>query len=361
MRAALCREFGKPFTIEDVDLAPPGPGEVHLRVMACAVCHSDLIYADGGWGGDVPTVLGHEASGEVIAVGEGVTEFAPGDRAVLTLIRHCGACPCCARAMPASCETHLRDVSTPLSQSGDRIEQGLKTAAFAEEAVVHVSQLVKIGDEVPWDVAALLACGVITGYGAVSNTAGMPTGATVAVVGCGGVGLNAVQAARIGGAAQIIAVDLADDRLEAATRFGATEILNAKDEDPIRGIRARTGKRGVDFVFVTVGSEDAINQSFRMGAPGGAIVLVGMPHGEAKAVFSPVILSTLSQRVLGSLMGHMDIKREIPELVEKYRSGELLLDELISNRFGFDEVNAAMDATRRGEGLRNVVMIGASA
>ena len=360
MRAAVLREFGKPFEMEDLDLSPPGPGEVHLRLMATAICHSDIIYADGGWGGELPMVLGHEAAGQVISVGEGVQSVSPGDHAVVTLIRSCGTCACCERGYHATCETHARDVNTPLSKGGDPVTHGLKTAAFAEETVVHHSQIVKISKDLPWDVAALLACGVITGYGAVSNTAQMPKGGTVAVVGCGGVGLNAIQAARIGGAAQIIAVDLAEDRLEAARRFGATDTVNGGTEDPIRGVRAASGKRGVDFCFVTVGSEEAINQSFRMCAPGGASVLVGMPHNEARARFSPVALSSFSQRILGSVMGHMDIQKEIPELIAKYQSGELLLDELVSRHFTFDEVNEAMDATRRGEGLRNVVMIGAA-
>lgn len=360
MRAAICTEFGKPFELADIDLAPPGPGEVHVRIMACAICHSDIIFADGGWGGDVPLVLGHEASGQVIAVGEGVSGFAPGDHTVVTLIRSCGTCPCCSRGYFATCETHARDRNSPLTRGGAPLGQGLKTAAFAQEAVVHHSQLVNVSKELPWDVAAVLACGVITGYGAVTNTAAMPEGATVAVVGCGGVGLNAVQAARINGASQIVAVDLAEDRLEAARAFGATDTVNAAGEDPIRGVRTATEKRGVDFCFVTVGSEEAINQSFRMCAPGGASVLVGMPHNEARARFSPVALSSFSQRILGSVMGHMDIQREIPQLADMYMTGDLKLNELISRHFSLDQINEAMDATRRGEGLRNVVMIGAA-
>ncbi len=361
MRAAVLTEFGKPFEMQELELAPPGPGEVHVRIMACAICHSDITFADGGWGGDIPMVLGHEASGQVMAVGEGVEGFTPGDHAVVTLIRSCGTCACCQRGLYQTCETHFWDDNSPLTRNGHKVGHGLKTAAFAEETVVHHSQLVKVPEALPWDIAALLACRVITGYGAVSNTAQMPEGATVAVVGCGGVGLNAIQAARIGGAAQIVAVDLAADRLEAAKAFGATDVVDGSAEDAIRGVRAATSKRGVDFCFVTVGSEGAINQSFRMCAPGGASVLVGMPHNEARARFSPVALSSFSQRILGSVMGHMDIKREIPELVAKYQSGELLLDELVSRHFAFDDVNQAMDVTRAGTGLRNVVMIGAAA
>ena len=306
MRAAVCTQFGKPFEMQELELAPPGEGQVHVRVMACAICHSDIIYADGGWDGEPPMVFGHEAAGVVLAAGPGVDEFRPGDRCVVTLVRHCRACPCCDRGLYGSCETHGGATWTPLSRNGQPVAQGLRTAAFAEEAVVHHSQLVKIDAALGWEVAALLACGVITGYGAVGNTAGMPPGMDVAVVGTGGVGLNAVQAARIGGAGRIVAVDLSDAKLAAARAFGATETVNGGGTDVIAAVRQATGGRGADFVFVCVGSEAAINQSFRMAAPGGAIVLVGMPDYQARARFSPVALSSASQRVLGSVMGHVD-------------------------------------------------------
>lgn len=360
MRAAVCTEFGKPFEIQELELAPPGEGMVHIRVMACAICHSDITLAEGGWGGELPTVYGHEAAGEVIATGPGVAGIRPGERCVVTLIRHCGACPCCTRGYYGSCETYSQTDWTPLSRGGARVAQGLRTAAFAEEVVVHQSQIVPFDGTLGWEVASLLACGVITGYGAVTHTAEMPRGLDVAVIGTGGVGLNSVQAARIGGAKRIVAVDLADDRLEAARAFGATATVNGAAEDPIRGVQRLTDGRGADYVFVTVGAEAAVNQSFRMAAPGGTIVLVGMPDKDARARFVPVALSAASQRILGSVMGHVDIKREIPALIRLYREGTLKLDELVSRRFAFDEINEAMDATRRGEGLRNVVMIGAA-
>ena len=359
MRAAVLKEFGQPFEMMDLEQAPPGPGEVRVKLMACAICHSDIHFADGELGGELPMVLGHEASGEIVELGEGVEDLAIGDRVAVTLVRHCGTCPCCHKGFLATCETHLRDAYTPLSHNGEPVTHGIKTAAFAEETVVHASQVVRVGDSISWEAAALLACGVITGYGAATHTAKIEEGSTVAVVGCGGVGLNAVQGAKACGARQIIAVDLAEDRLEAAMAFGATDRVNAGQDDAIRGVRGATGKRGADYVIITVGSEAAINQSFRMAAPGGVIVLVGLPHAEAVTTFSPVIFSSLSQRVLGSVMGHLDIKTEIPKLVEAYEAGELKLDELVSARFSFDQVNEAMDATRRGEGLRNVVMIGA--
>ncbi|MEM9138400.1 MAG: zinc-binding dehydrogenase [Pseudomonadota bacterium] len=360
MRAAVLTEFGQPFEFWQIDQRGPLAGEVRVRIMACAICHSDIHFADGAWGGECPMVLGHEASGEIVEVGDGVEDLAVGDRVAVTLVRHCGDCPCCSKGYVASCETHLRDRYTPLSHNGAPVEHGLMTAAFAEETVVHASQVVRVGDKIPWDAAALLACGVITGYGAATHSARIEPGATVAVVGCGGVGLNAVQGAVACGAAQIVAVDLAEDRLAAAMAFGATDRVNASQDDAIKGVKGATGRRGADYVLITVGSEKAIEQGFRMAAPGGVIVVVGMPSAKARAEFSPMMFSTLSQRVIGSLMGHMPIKEEIPKLVSLYEDGQLKLDELVSRHYLFDELNAAMDATRRGEGLRNVVMIGAA-
>ncbi|MEM7056249.1 MAG: zinc-binding dehydrogenase [Pseudomonadota bacterium] len=360
MRAAVLTEFGKAFEFWDLDQRGPMKGEVRVKIMACAICHSDIHFVDGELGGECPMVLGHEASGEIVEIGEGVEDLAVGDRVAVTLVRHCGDCPCCQKGYPATCETHLRDAYTPLSHQGEAVEHGIKTAAFAEETVVHASQVVKVGDKIPWDAAALLACGVITGYGAATHTAQIEEGATVAVVGCGGVGLNAIQGAKYCKAGQIIAVDMAEDRLAAAITFGATDRVNASQSDAIKGVKSATGRRGADYVLVTVGSEAAINQSFRMAAPGGVIVLVGMPSLEAVTTFSPVIFSSLSHRVLGSLMGHMKIKEEIPKLVERYETGELKLDQLVTGHYAFDELNEAMDTTRRGEGLRNVVLIGAA-
>lgn len=359
MRAAVLTEFSEDMKIMDIDQAPPGPGEVRVKIMACAICHSDIHFAQGEWGGDLPMVLGHEASGEVIELGPDVDEFAVGDRVAVTLVRSCGECPCCAKGYYATCENHLRDNHSPLSKDGEKITHGIKTAAFAEETVVQTNQIVKVGDKIPWDAAALLACGVITGYGAVTHTARIEAGSTVVVIGCGGVGLNSIQAARNEGASQIIAVDLAEDRLQAAMEFGATDRVNAAQDDPIRGVRGLTGRRGADYVFITVGAEVAINQSFRMGAPGGTIVLVGMPSNDTIAKFAPILFNSLSQRLLGSVMGHMNIKTEIPKLVEMYEQGELKLDELVSKHYRFEDINEAMAATTRGEGLRNVVMIGA--
>jgi S-(hydroxymethyl)glutathione dehydrogenase/alcohol dehydrogenase len=364
MRAAICREFGQPFEIAEVELAPPGPGEVRAKVRAVAICHSDVIYADGGWGGDLPAVFGHEAAGVVTEVGDGVSDFAPGDRVVITLVRNCGTCPCCERNLRGSCEsTFPLDAKGPLTApDGGAVRQGLRTAAFAEEVVVEQSQIVKIGPDpdgdIAFDVASLLACGVITGYGAVTNTAAVPPGKDVVVIGTGGVGLNAVQAAAHSGSKRVIAVDLSAEKLAAAKDFGATHVIDGSTEDVVKTVRELTGGRGADFVFVTVGAVQAMKQSYVMLAPGGASVLVGMADLDARSTFNPLSLSDSSRRILGSKMGHCDIREDIPALIGKYREGKLKLDELITHRYAFEDINTAMDNVRAGVGLRNVVMFG---
>ena len=360
MRAAICREFGQPFEIAKVELAAPGPGEVRAQVRAAAICHSDVTYADGGWGGDLPTVFGHEAAGVVMEVGAGVSDFAPGDHVVITLVRNCGTCPCCERNLRGSCEsTFPLDAKGPLTfPDGGAVKQGLRTAAFAEEVVVEQSQMVKIGKDIGFDVASLLACGVITGYGAVTNTAAVPPGKDVVVIGTGGVGLNAVQAAALSGSKRVIAVDLSTQKLAAAKEFGATHVIDGSTTDVINTVRELTGGRGADFVFVTVGAVQAMKQSYVMLAPGGASVLVGMADMAARSTFNPLSLSDSSRRILGSKMGHCDIRVDIPALIELYREGKLKLDELITQRFAFEDINTAMDNVRNGVGLRNVVVFG---
>ncbi|HEX6010291.1 MAG TPA: Zn-dependent alcohol dehydrogenase [Geminicoccaceae bacterium] len=358
MRAAVCREFGVLLAVEHVRLAPPGPGEIRVRVAACAVCHSDITYMEGGWGGELPAVYGHEAAGVVLEAGPGVAEVAPGDHVVVTLIRSCGACRQCARGQEVLCEGRFRlDEEGPIrAADGSSIQQAMRTGAFAEQVTVHASQAVAIPKDVPLDSAALLACGAITGVGAVLNTARMPAGADVVVVGTGGVGLNSVQGAALCGARAIVAVDLSDSKLAAARRFGATHALNPAREHVAAAVRALTGGRGAEYVFVTVGVKSAIEQAFGLLARGGAVVVVGMPASGVMAAFDPTRLADSGQRVLGSKMGSARIRVDVPMLVDLYRQGRLKLDELISGRYPLEEINAAVASAKRGEALRNVVV-----
>lgn len=358
MRAAVCRTFGRPLVIEDVTLAPPGPGEVAIKLRACAICHSDILYAEGAWGGELPAVYGHEASGIVCETGAGVLDLAPGDHVIVTLIRSCGHCPSCSAGATVTCETKLPlDRQSPLrDRSGRPVVQGLRTAAFAERVVVHASQAVAIPKEVPLESAALIACGVITGLGAVTNTARLRPGETAVVIGAGGVGLNTVQGAALAGARLVIAVDLVPGKLEAARRFGATHAIAANDPNLAQEIRAITDGRGADHVFVTVGARVAFAQAFRLAARSGAIILVGMPASGVTVDLDPGAIASDNQRILGSKMGGSVIHRDIPQIVALYRQGRLKLDELISNRFPFERINEAIASSKRGEALRNVIV-----
>ncbi|QKV17145.1 Zn-dependent alcohol dehydrogenase [Oricola thermophila] len=358
IRAAVCREFDKPLAIETVTLADPGPGEVKVAVKACAICHSDIIFAEGGWGGELPMVLGHEAAGVVETVGPGVTGIAPGDHAVVTLIRSCGNCHYCSGGHQVLCEEVFPlDRQSPISnRTGETVGHGLRTGAFAEKVVVEKSQVAVIPKDIAFEAASLLACGVITGFGAVTNTAQVPAGAHVAVIGCGGVGLNAVQGALAAGAKTIIAIDLSSDKLRVAERFGATLTLDPVDPGHRDALLAATDGRGVDYCFVTVGAKPAIDGASQYITRNGAVVIVGMPPSGVRGEYDPGTLAGWGQRIIGSKMGSAQVARDIPELVALYQAGRLKLDELVTGRFTLERINDAIASTKRGEALRNVVV-----
>lgn len=358
VKAAVCREHGQPLTIEEITLADPQDDEVKVKLAACAICHSDIFYVDGAWGGQTPAVYGHEAAGVVEAIGPGVTEIEVGDHVVVTLIRACGRCHYCVQGIAVACEGQLHlDREPPVTAAdGSPIVQGLRTAGFAEEVTVHISQVAKVPDDLPLDVASLLACGVITGFGAVTKTAEMPAGVNAVVIGTGGVGLNAVQGAALSGAARVIAIDLAEDKLAAARAFGATDTIDLTDGDPTPEVLSLTEGRGADYVFVTVGAKAAFDQSFGLMSKAGTLVLVGMPEGGTQTSFAPGSVAGRSQRILGSKMGSSQIKTDIPSLVTLYRQGRLKLDELITNRYPLEQINEAIDSVKRGEALRNVIV-----
>ena len=358
VQAAVCREFGKPLSIETIEVAEPNAGEVMVAIKACAICHSDIFYAEGAWGGVLPAVYGHEAAGVVVKIGAGVRNVAVGDHVVVTLVRSCGECPCCAKGYHGSCEsTFPLDANSPLKDAdGNAIVHGLRTGAFAEKVVVDASQVVAIDKSVPMESASLLACGVITGLGAVTNTAKIESGSDVIIIGTGGVGLNAVQGAALSGARSIIALDLAEDKLEAALQFGATNGLRADAEDLVDKVRSLTNGRGADYVFVTVGAKKAFDQSYDLLAPGGALVIVGMPPVGVTSEFDILALADETKRILGSKMGSSNIHVDLPRLVEMYKQGRLKLDELVTGRYPLDQINEAIAAVNRGEALRNVII-----
>ena len=357
VRAAVCRAFGEPLAIEELTLADPGPGELRVDVAACAVCHSDISFVDGLWGGDLPAVWGHEAVGTVVDVGDGV-DVALGATVVVTLIRSCGQCHFCRRGQTVACtQTWPLDERSPLTDAaGAAVHHGLRTAAFAEQVVVHQSQCVVVPDDLSAASAALLACGVITGVGAVTNTAQVEAGSTVVVIGCGGVGLNVVQGAALADASVVVAVDLEASKLDLARSLGATHGANPATDDVAAVVAEATAGVMADYVFVAVGAKAAFDSATALASSMGAIVLVGMPASGVTTEIDPGTIAAMNQRILGSKMGTSVIADDIPELVTAYRAGRLELDRLVSSTVPLDRINEAMDEVRAGSALRNVVV-----
>ena len=358
MKAAVCHEFGKPLVIEEIEIDPPRTGEVKVKLAACAICFSDIHYMEGAWGGTLPAVYGHEAAGIVEETGAGVTQARRGDRVVVSLLRSCGHCFFCAQGDPNMCETVF-----PLDQErrlhgkdGQAIFQGLRTGAFAEYVVVEQSQVVPVPETISFECASLLSCGVVTGLGAVVNTAKVPAGSAVAVIGTGGVGLNSVQGAALVGAQPIVAIDLSNDKLETARTFGATHTVNPTQEDAGEAIRSLTRGRGADYVFVTVGSAAAIEQGLELLRRAGTLVVVGMPASGVKAEVEVVTFANNSRRMLGSKMGSARLGVDVPKLVALYQQGRLKLDPLVTARYPLEDINQAIAEAKRGEALRNVIV-----
>ena len=368
MKAAVCYEYGKPLVIDDLVLAPPQAGEVKVKIKACAICHSDITYADGGWGGRPPQVFGHEAAGVVMETGPGVHTVKTTDRVLVTLLRSCGHCGICESGRLSICETRfpLDREARMHNGEGTVIKQGLRTGAFAEYTVVDQSQVAVIPEDLPFDVASLLSCGVITGFGAVVNTARLPANASAGVIGCGGVGLNAVQGAAFAGAFPLVAIDVVDSKLETAKAFGATHCINSSAVDARESVDAIVekygagkyggGKRGLEYVFTAVGNPRAIEQGLALLAPAGTLTIVGMPPTGDLVSFDATDMAGAGQRILGSKMGSTRLRTDIPRLIALYRNGRLKLDELISNRYPLEEINRAIDDVREDKVLRNVIV-----
>jgi len=358
MKAAVCREFGQPLSIEEIKLASPGMHDVHVDLKACSICHSDISFADGIWGGQLPAVYGHEGAGIVKAVGAGVKDYAVGDHVVVTLIRHCNDCHYCSDDVQVLCEGEFSlSQAGPISNlEGEGLEQAMNCGAFADEVLVHQSQLQKAPKDMPFDVASLLACGVITGFGAVMHASNLREGQHAIVIGCGGVGLNSLQGASFKGAATVIAMDLEEDKRKLALEFGATHAIDPRDKDVVDQVMAITGGRGADYVFVTVGAKTAIDSAQNFITKNGTLVIVGMPGSGTRGDYDPGTMAAWGQKIIGTKMGNSVIAVDIPRLLELYAKGEYKLDELISGRFKLEEINQAMDEVRSGKAIKNVVV-----
>jgi Zn-dependent alcohol dehydrogenase len=358
MQAAVCYEFGAPLVVEEVVLDPPKAGEVLVRVAACAICHSDIHALRGEWGGELPAIFGHETSGVVEAVGHGVTTVQTSDRVVVSLLRNCGRCFYCATGFPHLCSGKtsfaLATESRLHRPSGEPIRQGIAVAGFAEYAVVHESQLVPIGADIPLDRACLLACGVITGFGAVVNTGQVRPGSSVIVLGTGGVGLNAVQGAVIAGSRAIIALDPLEAKRAAARSFGATHAFDPRQEDVGAAILDLTAGLGADYAIVTVGNAAAMEQAWKLVRSGGTVVVAGIAR-DGDTISLPAGPNG-ERRLLGSSMGSTRLSVDVPRLADLYRQGRLKLDELITARYPLSEINPAIESVERGEALRNVII-----
>ncbi|MEU6701893.1 Zn-dependent alcohol dehydrogenase [Pseudonocardia sp. NPDC046786] len=358
-RAAILRECPGSLKIEDVDFVDPGPNEVLVRTVASGLCHSDLHWMQGKYVPPLPIILGHEAAGVVEAVGSGVTYLKPGDHVVGCLSVFCGECDYCVTGRPHLCRepsVRVGPADPPRVQTvAGGVQQGGQLGAFAEAMVVHEHALVKIRPDMPLEQAALLGCATITGVGAVINTAKVPAGATVAVIGAGGVGLNVIQGAALAGASRVIAVDLLESKLELATRFGATDVVDASNCDAVETVKDLTGG-GVEYAFEAIGLTVTAEQSFAMLTRGGTATVIGLIPAGQNVSLPASDLWMAEKRLQGSSMGSNSFRYDIPRLVDLYLQGRLNLDDLVSKRIGLDEVNDGFAALERGSVARSLIV-----
>lgn len=360
IEAAVFREVGRPIEVEAVEIDAPEPQEVLVRTAATGVCHSDLHVVEGNSRFSIadPIVLGHEAAGVVEEVGSAVTTVRPGDHVVVCLSGFCGVCEQCLTGHPNLCTSGLvakRQSGKPrLSQDGRPLHQFLNLATYAERMLVHENSLVKVDEDLPLDRVALISCGVLTGLGAALRTAGLEPGQTVAVFGCGGVGLSIVQGARIGGARRIIAVDQFDSKLEMARRVGATDTVNSSREDAVAAIRELTRGAGVDHAFEAVGIASLVRQAIESLAIRGTATIVGVLPPDAMLEF-PWMAIRPECRVQTSRMGSNRFRVDIPRYLDFYRQGRLLLDEMVTKRGRLADINEAFRAMKAGEVARTVL------
>ncbi|WP_326583896.1 Zn-dependent alcohol dehydrogenase [Streptomyces sp. NBC_00481] len=357
VRAAVLPAVGAPLEITGIELPDPGPGQVRVLLAAAGVCHSDLSLSDGTMRVPVPAVLGHEGAGTVLAVGDGVTHVAPGDGVVLNWAPSCGSCHACSLGEVWLCANALlgaRNVYARRASDGADLHPGLNVAAFAEETVVAAGCVLPAPDGVPLTDAALLGCAVLTGYGAVHHSARVREGETVAVFGVGGVGLAALQAARIAGASRIVAVDVSPAKEELARAAGATEYVVAS-EDTARAIRALTGKQGVDVAVECVGRAVTIRAAWESTRRGGRTTVVGIGGKDQQVTFNALELFHWGRTLSGCVYGNSDPARDVPLLADHIRAGRLDLGALVTDRISLDDIPGAFDNMRAGKGGRALV------
>lgn len=366
VKAAVLSGPGQPVRITEVELAPPRAGEVEVAVAAAGVCHSDLHIVRGDWPHPTPVVLGHEGSGIVAAVGPGVTALSPGDHVVLSWAPACGRCRYCRRGRPAQCQLAaeviapggvLYDGTSRLRIGGEPAYHYLGVSSFAERVVVPESGAIRVRQDAPLELAALVGCAVATGVGAVRNTAGVQPGATVAIIGCGGVGLSCVQGARLAGAARIVAVDVVAGKLAVARRLGATDVVHA-DGRPVVAALRHLVPEGLDYVIDAIGTIETTEQAIAALGLGGSAVLVGLPPSGRHARFDPLALAEADQRILGCNYGSITPQRDIPLLVDLVMNGDLDLESMVSARRPLAEAADALADLNTGHALRQLLICG---
>ena len=359
MKAAVFHGPNQPLKIEDVEIDHPLDHEVRVKTVAVGVCHSDLHFVDGFYTMPTPAVLGHEPAGIVEEVGRSVTYLKPGDHVIACLSVFCGLCDQCMSGHPNRCSNRAATQRTKeqkprIGLKGQPVNQGFNLGAYCERMLVHENALVKIREDIPLDVAALIGCGVTTGVGAVLNTAKVEPGSTVAVFGCGGVVISAIQGARIAGARKIIAVDVFEGKLAMARRFGATDTVDASSSDPIEQIQKLTGA-GADYAFEAIGNKKAAEQAYLCVRPGGTATVIWMiPMGQKVELDAHMFLT--ERKLQGSNMGSNRFRVDMPRYIDFYLQGRLNLDDMVSRRAKLDDVNDAFRAMKAGEVARTVLM-----
>ena len=356
VRAVVARAKGEPVTVETIEVPDPGPKEVLVSVQACGVCHTDLHYREGAINDEFPFLLGHEASGIVEEVGDGVTDVAPGDFVILNWRAVCGQCRSCRRGRPWYCfATH--NATQKMTLDGVELSPALGIGAFAEKTLVHAGQATKVDPAARPEVAGLVGCGVMAGLGAAMNTGNVGRGDSVAVFGCGGVGDAAIAGSSLAGAHTIIAVDLDDRKLAIAREFGATHTVNSSTEDPVEAIRSLTGGNGVDVAIEAVGLPVTYEQAFYSRDLAGTVVLVGVPNPEMKIELPMIEVFGRGGTLKSSWYGDCLPSRDFPMLIDLYLQGRLDLDRFVSETISLDDVEEAFHAMERGEVLRSVVVL----
>lgn len=352
-KAVVYRELGKPVSVEHVEVLSPGPDEVMVKIAACGVCHSDLSATNGTIPIPTDTVLGHEGAGTVVEVGERVLDLSVGDPVAISWIPMCGTCRFCLMGRPALCDRPLKhgpkmpDGTTRLRDAGGKeLNHFMSTAAMAEYATLHKNSVIKIAAGIPMPAAAVVGCAVTTGVGAVLNTARVEAGSTVAVIGTGGVGLNAIQGAALAGARAIVAIDMADEKLEFAKAFGATHVVNpGKDGDPVDRVRKTVG--AVDYAFECIGLPQTIAQAYAMIRKGGMAVVVGIAPPTAKVELPALHLSVTEKILTGSMYGSTRPRVDFPKFIDLYKARRLKLDELVTQRYPIEDAQRAFDDMKK--------------